>query len=178
MRAVKSQHVIDFRSALSDYGLGLFWKSFIWRKPWIILQNHWIFKTTRIQQVLLPVFVYIILNAFTSVVFEFSFQKLAQFWSTPSGTVPLWWRAPAPADPPSFARPAWRGGSCSDSGGQTLTPAGLEEHKGQRGKTSHDPWKRIIAMGDVVACSKGWVWKLFKWISITGLVINHRYLWA
>lgn len=64
-----------------------------------------------------------------------------------SGTVPLWWRVPASRDLPSVARPAWRGGSCSDSGGRTLSPAGLEEHKGQRHKTSHT-WNRITAMGD------------------------------
>lgn len=117
----------------------------------------------RIQQVLLPIFVYKIPNAFPSVVLEFSFQKSVsapRCCAVVIGTVPLWWRAPAPADPPSFARPASCGGSCSDSGGQTLSPAGLEEHKGQRRKTSHDPWKRIIAMGDVVACYTGWVWKL------------------
>lgn len=169
MHAVKSQRVIGFRTALSDDRLGLFWKKLHleeamnnssyykvaeYLKPWESSKSYFLSLSTKSRMHFRP--------KFSS--FHFRNQcrhhAVAQFWLTPSGTVPLWWRAPAPADPPSFVRPASRGGSCSDSGGQTQSPAGLEEHKGQRSKTSHNPWKRIIAKGDAVACYKGWVWKL------------------
>lgn len=51
--------------------------------------------------------------------------------------LPLWDRVPASVNPPSVSLPASHGRSCFDSGGRTLSPAGLEGHKGQRCKTSN-----------------------------------------
>lgn len=51
--------------------------------------------------------------------------------------LPLWDCVPASVNPLSVSLPASRGRSCFDSGGRTLSPAGLEGHKGQRCKTSN-----------------------------------------
>lgn len=50
--------------------------------------------------------------------------------------LPPWDCVPASVNLLSVFQPASHGRSCFDSGGRTLSPAGLEGHKGQRCKTS------------------------------------------
>lgn len=135
---MKSHCVIGYRTALLEYRLGWFQKEeetmnnssyYIiteYLKPWESSKPYFSAVSTYSQTHFCAHF----LNP------HFKNQhwchSVPQFWLLPPGTVPLWWRALASTDPPSVARPAWRGGSCSDSGGQTLSPAGLEEHKRQR----------------------------------------------
>lgn len=138
----------------------------------------------RIQQVLLLICVSILPNALLCIFFESSFLKIStgatlspRFDLRLPEALPLWWCVPASTDPPSDARPAWRGGSCSGSGGQTLCPAGLEEHKGQRHKTSRT-WNRIIAMDDSSSSDKSCIWQtFFKWIHKNEF-LNKSIYWA
>lgn len=68
-----------------------------------------------------------------------------------SRLLPRWGRVPASVNPLSVSLPASHGRSCSDSGGRTLSPEGLEEHKGQRLRGgSHTVKKRIMAIDDLL----------------------------
>lgn len=65
--------------------------------------------------------------------------------------LPLWDCAPASVDLLCAFLPASHGRSCFDSGGRTLSLAGLEEHKGQRCETAaRILWKRIMAIDDLL----------------------------
>lgn len=82
-------------------------------------------------------------------------QRSHSFWL---GSLPLRWCAPVSTDPPSDAQLAWRGGSCSDSGGQTLSPASLEEHTGHRLLTPETGLKRWMTPS---SWDKWCIWQIF-----------------